>query len=171
MNEQSGEKYSSKKNSYKIFCEKSQGAGETFKNYRNKAKIIIKTIKTTYYENKIDQSKDSSKTLFQLAKEIDGVHTNQRVEFSPDKMNDYFVNIGKELAKNFAVPMSLETVKTVTESMVFQKTSDHEIFCVLKNLKNKTSADCKGYNNYLIKIIYPAVCSYLCPSCPSNTAV
>ena len=28
-------------------------------------------------------------------------------------------------------------------------------------MKNKTSMDCEGYNNYLIEIINPAVCSYL----------
>ena len=63
---------------------RSQGAWETFKNYAKKTKVLIKTIKTTYYENKLDQPKDKSKNLFQLDKEIDGNHTNQRVKFSPD---------------------------------------------------------------------------------------
>ena len=65
-------------------------------------------------------------------------------------MNDYFVNIGKKLAKNFELPINLETVKIVTESMVFQKTSNYEASCVSNGAKNKRLADCEAYNNYLI---------------------
>ena len=64
---------------------------------------------------------------------------NQRVEFNPDNMNDYFVNIEKETAKNFELLMKLETVKTVSESIVFQKTSGHETFCFIKFEKQNIS--------------------------------
>ena len=64
---------------------------------------------------------------------------NQRVDFNPDNMNDYFVNIGKQTGKNFELLMNLETVKTVTESMFFQKTSSHETFCFIKFEKQNIS--------------------------------
>ena len=57
--------------------------------------------------------------------------------------------------------MKLETVKTVNESMVFKKTSDNEFFCKIKVMRNKNSADCEGYDNYLINTLNPTVFSYL----------
>ena len=76
--------------------------------------------------------------MFQLAKQTNGVRTNQRVEFDPDKMNDdYFVSIEKELVENFELPVNLEIVKTVTESIVFQKTSDHEIFRFIRKFEKQ----------------------------------
>ena len=74
----------------------------------NKVKAACKLAKTQFFEGKI-KSENGSRTLFQLAKNIkDGPKSTKCCKIHPDKMNNYFVNLGKQLAqKNTEISTTL----------------------------------------------------------------
>ena len=100
-------------------------------------------------------SKHSSRTLFHLAKDIKNNQMEKRSSLlSCDQLNDFFVNIGHQLANKELCQDYLRHVKTVTITSFLQKTNNFEIYKIINNLPKKSSEDLR-----LLKVVHPAVCN------------
>ena len=87
----------------------------------NELKSLCRLTKTEHYEKK-DPSKHSSRTLFHLAKDIKNDQMENRSSLlSCDQINDFFVDIGHQLANKKVCQDYLRHVKTVTSTLFLQK--------------------------------------------------
>ena len=69
-----------------------------YKVVSNRLKALCRLTKTEHFEMKVS-SKHSSRTLFHLAKDIrNDQNENRSILLSCDQLNDFFVNIGHQLA-------------------------------------------------------------------------
>ena len=126
----------------------------------NRLKALCRLHKTNFFEQKVSSQKNS-KTLFTLVKDIKEEKQNHICQVDVDKLNYFFVTIGRELEKRHQEVDYLKTVKTIQSSIVLEKTSSTEVFNVIKNLKSKKSTDCYKLNNVLLKSVNHAVCEPL----------
>ena len=74
--------------------------------------------------------------------------------------NDFFVNIGPELANKIPStkkPFNSFLYNPTIESLFFVPTDEHEILNIIKNLKAKSSAGVDDISNNLLKNIAPEI--------------
>ena len=112
----------------------------------NRLKALCRLHKTNFFEQKVS----SQKTLFTLVKDIKEEKQNHICQVDVDKLNYFFVTIGRELEKRHKEVDYLKTVKTIQSSIVLVKTSSTEVFSIIKNLKSKKSTDCYKLSNVLL---------------------
>jgi len=141
---------------------------QKYKTYKNKLTAILRTAEKQYYQNKLVEVKDNmSKTwkvlnsmMYRNSKfnKLDEIEINGSSETDPKKMadnfNDFFVNIGPNLAKK--IPKSSINANNFlkgdySQSFFTTPVSDLEITSIINSLKNTSS---KGYDDipgHLIK--------------------
>ena len=124
----------------------------------NWLKALCRLNKTERFEKKVS-SKNSSRTLFHLAKDIrNDQNENRSFLLSCDQLNDLFVNIGHQLANKKVCQDYLRHVKTVTNTLFLQKTINFEVYKIINSLPNKSSEDCYGLSSLLLKVVNAVVC-------------
>ena len=155
----------------------SQDVVETYKNYRNMLKKLLKQSKLAYFTNKCIEYKRNSKLLWQLINQvINKVHKKSQIieslkigkllRYSPKEITngfcDHFANIGKSYASN--VKQSQVLVETYSSkinlnetSMFLAPTCREEIQSIIKNLPAKNSSGYDDISNNLLKKLCPSL--------------
>ncbi len=167
------EKACKKKNAlYKTFiATRTIQAENKYKIYKNKWISIIRFSKKAYYNKLLDKHKNNIQTTWKVLNSIikkktgkvdNPINLVNDDKLSINKMNDivnefneYFVNIGSNLAK---VIVELRTGDRIDEINI--SSNDYSMFIrgvdekeILDNCKNKYSTDCNDINMSLIKSI------------------
>ena len=148
-------------------------AKEKYVKYRNKLKSVLKKAEKSFYHNKYkllaENIQQTSKLLGNIIKtqscknsidsfSINGIEIRDKNEIA-NKLNDYFVNIGSQLAA--LIPAATVNFSTYLKDQYMNSfclfaTDANEIIDIASNLKNKKSA---GYDqipvNVMKSTIYP----------------
>ena len=78
-----------------------------------------------------------------------------------DKFNDFFVNIGPNLAANIKPSSNIKYTsflkRIITSAFHFDLVNESEVLKIVSSLKNKESAGYDGLSTKLLKILIPAV--------------
>ncbi len=170
------EKACKKKNALyrKFIATRTIQAENKYKIYKNKLISIIRFSKKDYYNKLLDKHKNNIQTTWKVLNSIIKKNTG-KVDYpnyfvnddklSINKMNDivnefneYFVNIGSNLAK---VIVEQRTGDRIDEtnissndySMFIRGVDEKEILDIVNNCKNKYSTDCNDIDMSLIKSI------------------
>lgn len=149
-----------------------------YKRYRNMCCNVIRKAKEIYYSEKIKESNNNPKKLWEILREatnsqtkkekqsinklsIDGriVETTKNPKLIADHVNNFFINIGPNLASQ--IPQSEITRSTETEDQannknikfLFQTISKEEILRTIKSLKNTSSAGPDEITTKILKIL------------------
>ena len=148
---------------------------ERYKKYRNLLNKIIKNTQRDYYKNLIKQHNNNCtglwKTLGNIIcnrkreTKINKLNVNNKILNDPiqiaNTMNNYFTNIGPDLAKKFENCTDKRYMKFMGESnkqsMYMFKTNPNEIFKLIKNLKNKKSSGFDEISAKFLKLCAPYV--------------
>ena len=140
---------------------------DKYKKYKNKLVTIIRAAEKNYYTNKLVEVKDNMAKTWcvlnkmtgreQTHKTIKQIEINDEIIENPstitDKFNDYFANVGLELANKIAPSnrKALEFLKgDYRQSIFLEPTTEQEISDIISNLKNTNSA---GHDGLPIKIL------------------
>ena len=157
-----------KRQNYYILYRKNIISKEVYQKYRNFVTLEIRKSKIKYYNNKFEEVKRDIKQTWRLINNVLKPKSNKQnvirkiVENDVtyvnskeigDKINDFFVNIGRNIAESVgSEPRDhLKFLKHVnqTNSFFFRPVTSHEISNMIKSLKNKSS----NINTCPIKIL------------------
>lgn len=122
-----------------------------YKTYKNKLNKLISLTKLNYFKSKLNETKNDSKTLWNVVNEFTGTlnKTEKKVEeikiddkVITDKkeiancFNKYFTEVGKNLANNIKRPIRSSIKKDYQEhSMYFFETDSTEVSNTIQELK------------------------------------
>ena len=149
-----------------------------YKKYRNKLTSIIRLSRKLYYSNKIENSKDNNKLLWQTINDILGKKrsTLNNIEFKDNghpiqdpidvanAFNKYFNNIGPDLASkiiNKKDDFLIYLNDNVNQSLFFNPTNIHEILEIVRSLKCSKSSGYDELSVFLLKQIIHFIASPL----------
>ena len=163
----------SKKNKlYKKFLKNPTHKNETdYKKYKNKLNHVIKTAKKAYYEKQFVKYKNDTKKTWQTINEV--LNRNKTRKNLPDtflqkssnnnvtnpqeianKFNEYFVNIGPQLAKkipgNDNITYESYLNGNYVDSMFIEPVTEYELQIEINNLNENKSA---GHDEVSAKMI------------------
>ena len=150
---------------------RSKEAESRYKTYKNKLTGILRYCEKEYYNKKLQLYKNDVKNTWKLLNEAINrkMKENNFVSYSKcndneiyDKreiangFNDFFVNIGPELAKNIFCPENNDVLQYMkyrkyVNSMFLHDVNKKEILDVIKSFGNKTSTDYNGMNMFILK--------------------
>ena len=157
-----------KNNLYKTYLNnKSQLLLEKYKKYKNKLTSILRQAEKDYFSNKLSETKNNLAKTWKIINnitnravakhgidqiEIGGLEINNPLSIA-EKFNNFFTNVGPELAKKI-VPSSQHPTDFLRgdycNSMFLEPTTEEEIIDIITNLKNSSST---GQDNIPIKLI------------------
>ena len=140
---------------------------DKYKKYKNKLVTIIRAAEKNYYTNELLEVKDNMAKTWcilnkmtgrgQTHKAIKQIEINGKIIENPgtiaNKFNDYFANVGLELANKIAPSNrnALEFLKgDYRQSIFLEPTTEQEIVDIISNLKNTNSV---GHDGLPIKIL------------------
>jgi len=162
----------------KYIITKSQQCKESYLKYKNKLTKVIKAAEKKYYFDKFNLVKDNIRDTWKLINNVlnDTVGTGQKPNVTKikhndviiedqkiiaDKFNDYFVNIGQNLAKNIPNIANKSIKDTLPEpnkySMFLTPCTADEITNTVKSLKNSKGIGVDGFSTSVIKQIIPFI--------------
>lgn len=140
---------------------------DKYKSYKNKLTTIIRKAEKMHYANKFEQAKGNLSQTWQIIKglinseqvskqigeiRIDDVTVTDKNKIA-NKFNDYFVNIGPQLANKIPAATG-DPIKYIQgdfpNSMVLYNTDPTEIAQIVHQLKNSSS---KGHDGILPTVI------------------
>ncbi|MCP4485710.1 MAG: reverse transcriptase family protein, partial [Flavobacteriaceae bacterium] len=148
---------------------------EKWKKYRNVLNKVIKDTQRDYYKNKIKQYNNNCiglwKTLGSIIcnkkreTHINKLKINNQIINDPaqiaNTMNNYFTNIGPELAKKFQNNTDNNFMNFMGESkkqsMYMFKTNPNEIYKLINKLKNKKSSGFDDFSPNFLKLCAPYI--------------
>lgn len=159
---------------YKTWLHKKTDTALTkYKVYKNKLTSILRASEKLYYQNKFLDTKDDIRNTWKVIKSlignkntydkitelnINGTLINDESDIA-NKMNEYFVNIGPDLAKK--IPKAdghyrdyLQTEKRPSKSLFFRPTDCNEIINIVNNLKTNKSP---GFDGITAKTLKPVI--------------
>lgn len=159
----------------------------TYTRYRNFCNSLIKKIKITYNKDKLEKAGKNSKKLWSAVREISGTNTvhdypkelltlgNSPIS-SVNKINNFFVNVGKNLAESIA-PITpnltkdrgtLSNIAEPEKSFALINTDPEEVERLILGLKNECSIGWDGISNRFLKenrdFLIPPL-TYICNLC------
>lgn len=137
---------------------------QEYKRYRNKTNDLLKKTKKEFYCKKIAENKNNIRKLWEIIKEglnentnnnqkISLVHENQSIIDETqiaEIYNDYFINIGKNMADKIKVEKKLKDRQIHCKNLFLKPTSEDEILKNIKNLKNNSAS---GYDKISVKTL------------------
>ena len=153
-----------------------------YKNYKNKLKHLIKISKKDYFENQFIKYKNNSKMTWQTINKLLNRNKkkeklshvfqqkNSDINFSDpiviaNKFNEYFVNVGPNLAKgirkNDTVSFEKYLKGNYRESMFAEPVTELEILTEIDNLNTNKSAGHDNISAKMIKTIKQEICKPL----------
>jgi hypothetical protein len=139
-----------------------------YKNYNNKLQQCISSAEQKYYMEKLQKSKDDTKSKWLLINQIlnknnvnntintftiNG-HATTDVKLIAETFNSYYINLGSSLASNIPQAMysPFDYLKNKqVNSAVFHSTTSLEIISIINNLKNDSSPGWDDIPNSVIK--------------------
>ena len=163
-----------KKNTlYRRFLKcRSKEAEDRYKSYKNKLTGILRYCEKDYYNKKLQLYSYDMKNTWKLLNEVINRKMKQRNFVSHfnynnneiyDKQeiangfNDFFVNIGPELANKIVIPENNDILQYMNDrnvnSMFLHGVNKKEMLDVIKSFANKTSTDYNGMNMFILKKI------------------
>lgn len=141
----------------------------TYKRYRNFCNKLLKKLKIDYDKGVLQQAGNNSKKLWQHIKNItytskqqescsNLLHTDTSPLLSANNVNDYFVNVGKNLANQLQsncknrITTSFPHTNSYTEkSFVLLDTDEHEIGQIIAGMRDGCAVGCDNISNRLLK--------------------
>uniref|UniRef100_A0A8C7YP82 Reverse transcriptase domain-containing protein n=1 Tax=Oryzias sinensis TaxID=183150 RepID=A0A8C7YP82_9TELE len=163
---------------YKEFLkQRTKEAENRYKKYRNKLTNIIRRCKKEYYDKLLDKNKSNVKNIWSIlnavirkgAKEngypkyfIYDERENYKMEDVAESFNQYFVNVGPELAKTLSDsgPSGYqyhELISRNPSSMFLSCVTEKEILDLVKNMSNKHSTDVNDIDMDLLKKVIEGI--------------
>ena len=158
----------------------SQKNERDYKIYRNKLNHLIRIAKKNYYSKRLDQAGNDIKSTWNTINELLGrvkskshlpvsFLNNNNEEVCDSKLiandfNDYFVNIGPNLAKKFNQGSDgfYKFLKgSYNDSMFLYDTSHDEVHKVIVKMASKSSCGIDEISCKVIKCVAPYI--YICP--------
>jgi len=157
---------------YKQFINNNCTATEKrYKNYKNKLTALLRSCEKTYYSNLLDINKHDIKKTWMIINGLMNKNKNSSrlpSEFVNNNLivtgdsniansfNDFFVNVGPNLAKKVNKPKSnikfTDYMKTtINESIFLGPVTEEEILETVNRCKNKLSNDYIDVNMCLVK--------------------
>ena len=145
--------------------------------YNRILKQIIRKAKTSYYQSCFEKYKNDTKNTWKTIKTIinkDSAKTNLPETFKinnerescpkkiADAFNNFFVQIGPELANSIQNPVSNIShmdylLRPITTGFQYKNVSEQDIQKIIKDLKPKTSYGRDRLSNTLLKLISPEI--------------
>ena len=165
-----------KNNLYRKFLQcRTKSAEERYKVYKNKLTTILRNSEKIYYSTLLDKEKNNIKGTWKILNTI--IRKGQHSSPLPDKFmsngktvthkkdiangfNDFFVNVGPNLAKDINIPNEnthvLDYLNSQNpESMFLASVEESEVINIVRNCKNKKSTGYDGIDMTIIKqVIY-----------------
>ena len=147
-----------------------------YKKYKNKLQMILRNTEKKYYSELLNACKNDMKKTWNVINSV--LNRSSKTNSAHDKFvkdghiitgkhnisnefNDYFVNIGSNLAQKIDnVPnsdYSLFMSEKVKNSMYISPISELEILDIVKRFKNKTSKDINNICMITLKKLFPAI--------------
>lgn len=155
----------------------------TYTRYRNYCNNLIKKLKRKYEKGLLEKSINNNKLLWKNIKNITFTHKSKfnnsellNLKASPlestNFINNYFSNIGKELALKFtsSIPFNANIVNesflsSQPNSFVLLDTDQHEVESILMNLKSDSAPGWDNISSKLLKNIRQVVVPILTHIC------
>jgi len=142
-----------------------------FKDYRNRLTKVIKYAKNNYYKNKLVQAKNNYKHIWNIINEassykskdsskINSINseggTIYNSETIAEHFNEYFVDVGVKMARNFGYSNDDASVRrlNVPSSMFVQPIQANELITLINKLKNDTAPGLDGITANVIKSVH-----------------
>lgn len=134
----------------------------TYKRYRNYCSKILKKLKRDYDRTELSEAANDSKKIWKIIKRV--THTEKQntpntdllahstsPQLSVDRVNEFFANVGRNLAQNFSAPPDSEKLTTemtsspsTLQSFVMLSTDEAEVDEIIKSLKTDSAT---GWDN------------------------
>uniref|UniRef100_A0A8C6VZ07 Reverse transcriptase domain-containing protein n=1 Tax=Nothobranchius furzeri TaxID=105023 RepID=A0A8C6VZ07_NOTFU len=171
---------------YKIFLTNGTKENEDkYKKYRNRLTTILRYEKKSYYEKLLQKSQNNIKPTWSVLNKIiknqnnicfptcivkEGNVAIKNIESIVNEFNDYFVNVGPNLAKEISVPgrhddKFLNFTSYKCNSMFLGGVCESDIIDVVSKFKSKKSMDCDGLDMSLVKEVLHSILqplTYIC---------
>lgn len=150
---------------------------QRYKIYRNNLKRIINEAKARYYREKVNNSRNDMKKIYNIINEATNTNSNKNNDINifninkqpfqnkkqmADFCNDYFIQIGKKMALKIQSPINYKNSygPGVKESMLLKPVTPNELIIHIASLKNKSSP---GYDNIKAELIKDNHLYLICP--------
>ena len=147
-----------------------------YKKYKNKLVKILKTAEKLYYNDLLQENINCRKKTWSILNSIiktrqyssntsdTYVYDNKEIRGSiniANGFNEFFTNIGVNLAKNIVSPSNACYNDYLTnyneKSMFLSPVIDTEVIDIVRSFKNKNSKDCHDMSMSLLKQIFSSV--------------
>lgn len=146
---------------------------KSFNKFNNIFKLTMRKAEKLYYSNKINKNSNSNSCIWKSINNIlnNSVNTTSEITLKPliddqgilndnisipDRLNNYFVNVGKEIASNIqSIPSNdsiYDTLSGNSKCQTFQiyPTTPNEVNDIIKNLKHKNSSGHDDINQNIV---------------------
>ena len=148
---------------------KTQEAEIKYKRYKNKLTNILRVCKKEYYNKQIENNKGNSKGLWRVLNKIirkgsskpkypdhfiNGSKCLNKMDEIANGFNNFFVNIGPNLAKTIPQPSNMglgDFIESNPNSMFLSPVREDEVNEIIKNSKSKSSCDAFDIDMSLLK--------------------
>ena len=123
--------------------------------HRNRLTSLLRVNERKYHENKLEINKDDSTKCWKIIKEVISNNASLKYQSSTiiisgqeikdrqricNEFNNYFINIGLKLAKNFENSLNpMQYVKSTLNSISIPIISESEVVAAIKSLKNSSA--------------------------------
>lgn len=143
---------------------------ESYKNVKHEYDCLLKKARSEEYGNKIKNSDNKSKCMWQICNEITG-RSNKTVDFgikgnpgdTANEYNEYLLSIVPKLLNELrTLPCNLNNINSNNKSMFLRPMSTVEICEFSKKIKNKQSSGLDDVPSSIVKISIPIIKDVLC---------
>ena len=151
-------------NLYRLF--KNPDDLQTYKKMKNLQTHLTRSLKRTYYKNKIDEYDGDSKKIWQLLKDV--TNLNYKEETLPDnlnkntanKFNHFFSTVGKSVQKKLKINIQ-EPNLNQDGSFKFHNITEGEISKLIKRIRPDVATGYDEISSRLLKAAEPAILPHL----------
>lgn len=151
---------------------------ENYIKYRNNLNKLIDITKLNHHKYQIEKNKNNSQKLWKTIKNITNTNNRPTIikqlqskngndvyssEEISNTFNDFFSNVGQELAQNIGKPPVSTPPRVINPCSFFLKpTDENEISKIILNLKNNKTPGIDGIKAETLKAIYKEIATPLC---------
>ena len=129
-----------------------------YKLYRNRLTSIIRERKKHYYANFCEKNRINTKIIWQQINQILGRDrsTVNNLNLNPDKINQFFVNLGPSTIANLPSPTfsHKKFVRSINNTFYVIEVTSNELMNVVNSLPHKTSCGFDGLSTKNLKLIF-----------------
>lgn len=159
----------------------------TYSRYRNFCNKLLKKVKIEYEKSELEKHKKNIKKTWQTIKQITYtakpktsceklLNLSSNAQLSVDSVNDYFVNVGKNIANQIELNRtvsgnntnSLSSLPSHIKSIGMIAADEAEIYTILNGLKNECAVGYDGISTSFLKYCSPKIVpliTHLCNVC------